>query len=167
MSKKLTHLCLVFCLLLSMNVMGETLVNVGDLKYQLNGTEAYVAGFATSEGVANIVIPETIESDGLIFNVTKINSYAFQNTTNLVSVKTTRIGVIGEYAFRGCTSLETADLINVYQILSNAFDNCSSLQKVNFGYPGKLNTVGYYAFVNCTSLSYIVIPKTCINYNYN
>ncbi len=140
--------------------MGQTYVNVGDLKYQLDGTEAYVAGFATSEGVADIVIPGTIESDGLTFVVTKVNNNAFRSKSIVKSLTATsgNITYIGYYAFEGCSNLETvnilfsigtaeidyyafnnctglktADLTNIYEIDNNAFSNCSSLQKVNFG----------------------------------
>ena len=159
------RLFLAFFLLLSIDAMGQTYVNIGDLKYQLNGTEAYVAGFATSEGVANVVIPETIESDGLTFNVTKINSYAFKDKTNLVSVKATSINDIDYEAFRGCTGLNSVEVINVYSIYNQAFYGCSNLQRVNFGSPGQLNRVGQFAFYGCTSLSYIVIPGTCRYYD--
>lgn len=159
------RLFLAFFLLLSIDAMGQTYVNIGDLKYQLNGTEAYVAGFATSEGVANVVIPETIESDGLTFNVTKINSYAFKDKTNLVSVKATSINDIDYEAFRGCTGLNSVEVINVYSIYNQAFYGCSNLQRVNFGSPGQLNRVDQFAFYGCTSLSYIVIPGTCRYYS--
>ena len=94
-------------------------MNVGDLRYQLNGTEAYVAGFATSEGVANVVIPETIESDGLTFRVTKINDNAFSSKSAIISVISDGYNLthIGSCAFYNCSNLQSASFISVINIV--------------------------------------------------
>lgn len=172
-------LCMAFFLLVGMNAVGQTYVNVGDLKYQLDGTEAYVVGFATSEGVADVVIPETIESDGLSFRVTKVSTSAFYGKTiitNLVSEKCTTIGsqafqnctnlneiklkcsTIGYSAFQSCTSLQRATL-DVCSIEHEAFSGCSSLEKLLFG--TRLEQMDYYAFKNCVKISSVVIPQIC------
>ena len=176
----------MLCFILSINAVGQTYVNVGDFKYQLNGTEAYVAGFASSEGVVDVVIPETIESEGLTFRVSKINYGAFDATkTNYNSVinsvttigeldsigskafwycnnlKTINIrgGHIGEYAFHYCKSLQKINL-TAKNIGHDAFRDCTNLQELT------LNAwdIDYFAFQNCTSLQKAILDVKTISY---
>lgn len=76
---------LTFCLITSMGIFANTEVTIGQLKYQLNGTEAYVSGYVGSP--TDVVIPATIESDGLTFKVTQISPRAFTDCQTLISVK--------------------------------------------------------------------------------
>ena len=65
-------LLLLVCFLISMSSYAQTVVTIGGLKYTLNGTEAYVSGYTGSP--TDVVIPATIESDGLTFRVTEIRN---------------------------------------------------------------------------------------------
>lgn len=129
---------MAFSLLLSTSAMAYTEVTQGQLRYELNGTEAYVCGYVGSP--TDLVIPATIESDGLTFKVTKISNSAFSGCSNLVTVKAVgnNLVEIGEWAFSGCTSL------------------------VSVSFPS-VKKIGYRAFYNCTMLSYIVLPTTYTN----
>lgn len=62
---------LIFMLLASV-VNAATDVTIDNIKYALNGTEAYVVGYEGSP--ANITIPEKITVSGSTFNVTEISS---------------------------------------------------------------------------------------------
>lgn len=171
---KAKALCLVLYFLISMSAFAETYVTVGDLVYQLNGTEAYVNGYVGTP--TDVVIPATIESDGLIFKVTKVNGAAFQrqynsstsySSTICTSVTSLRsegdnLVSIGSSAFAGCTSLVSISFPSVKTISDEAFARCSKLQYVWFG--NRLTYIGGNssgAFYNCTMLSYIVIPASC------
>ena len=66
---------------------------------------------------------------------------------------------LGDFAFYGCSNLTTVKFPNHYQgegdykfesIGSNAFSSCLSLTKIVL--PQDLKTIGYSAFINCTSL---------------
>jgi hypothetical protein len=153
-----------------MSAFGQTEVTIGQLKYVLNGTEAYVSGYVGSP--TDVVIPATIESDGLTFKVTRVNGGAFRDCTTITSVKAVgsnlnEIGYSGNSygAFQGCTSLASVSFPYVKIINVGSFKYCSNLQSVWLGYSlTNLNggSVSYDGvFYNCTMLSYIIIPASC------
>lgn len=121
---------MALCWMMGMSVMAQTTVTINGLKYQLNGTEAYVSGYEGSP--TDVVIPATIVSDGLTFKVTEISGRAFYGCTTLTSVRSVGDNLfnIGYQAFRGCTSLESISFPSVTSISSCAFDNCFSLYYV-------------------------------------
>ena len=98
----LRRLCLAFCLFLSMSAFAAEEVTVGSLKYQLNGSEAYVSGYVGEP--TDVVIPITIESEGQTFRVTQVNASAFKQCSSITSL--TSIGgnlkSIDTDAFRQC-----------------------------------------------------------------
>jgi len=164
----------VLCFFLSVNVVAQTTVTIDGLKYQLNGTEAYVSGYVGSP--TDVVIPATIDSDGLTFKVTKVKSSAFRNCTTITSVKALGENLLTisetdyyhEGAFTGCTSLVSIIFPYVQTIGSSAFSGCSKLQNVWLGYKLKqiLGVSGssgdyYSAFRDCKMLSSIIIPASC------
>ena len=169
-------LLLIVCsLVVYMNSKAQTYVNIDGLKYQLNGTEAYVVGYVGTP--TDVVIPATIESDGLTFNVTSINQEAFYKCTSITSVRAEgyNLGYINPGAFAGCTALKSIYFPKVYNIYGGAFQGCSELQFVWLGTSlqsisgdGTSYAIGNNrngAFCNCTMLSYIVIPATCTSMN--
>ena len=113
--KHVKLLTILFCLFISVNSFAYTEVTLGDLKYRLNGTEAYVSGYVGNP--TDVVIPATIATDGQIFRVTQINARAFDGCKSLTSVK--------------------AEGNNLTTINARAFANCTSLKKVWF--PGSVN----------------------------
>lgn len=169
----LKQLFLSFFVIMSINAIAQTKVIIDGLKYELNGSEAYVSGYVGSP--TDVVIPATIDSDGLTFKVTKITPYAFRNCKTITSVKALGKNLITvseedyyhEGAFSGCTSLISISFPYAQTIGSSAFSDCSKLQNVWLGYNlkkigGEATTGGYYsAFRNCTMLSSIVIPASC------
>jgi hypothetical protein len=175
--KILKQLCMVFCLLTSMSAFAEE-VTIGDLKYELNGTEAYVSGVSNST-LEDIVIPASIESDGLTFKVTHINSRAFENNTTIKSVRSEgeNLTSIGEYAFYKCTSLVSVSLPSVQYVLVRVFCGCTSLVSVSLPsvrstetatFQGctslttvncpNLQTIAYKSFYGCTALTHVNFP---------
>ena len=166
----LKFVCTALCLIMGMRTMAQTVVTINGLKYVLNGTEAYVCGYEGSP--TDVVIPATIESDGLTFKVTKISPIAFQNCTTITSAKSLGENLItistgsdaNKGAFSGCTSLVSIIFPYVQTIGSSAFSDCSKLQNVWLGYNLK-EILGEFiyssAFRNCTMLSSIIIPASC------
>ena len=168
--KLIKQLCMTFCLLISMNAFGQTTVTIGQLKYQLNGTEAYVSGYVGSP--TDVVIPATIVSDGLTFKVTQILYKSFSNCTTITSVRAegSNLAYIGNYSFLGCTSLVSVSFPYAKKIDPGSFSGCSNLQYVWLGY-SLTELAGYSGndsgvFYNCTMLSYIVIPASCTQMGY-
>ena len=161
-------LLLIFCsLVVYMNSKAQTYVTIDGLKYQLNGTEAYVAGYVGTP--TDVVIPATIESDGLTFKVTRVNSKAFYLCTSITSVRAEgenllSIGASGNSygAFQECTSLTSISFPYVRTIYQYAFCGCSNLEKIDFG--DYLYEIDLAAFYNCVKLPYVVIPQSCVKY---
>lgn len=92
--------------------------------------------------------------------MTKIESYAFSDCTNLTSI-TLPEGVtsIGECAFFGCTSLISITIPEgVTGIASRTFEACSSLASITL--PEGVTNIVTGAFRGCSSLTTIVLPKS-------
>lgn len=158
-------LMVVIGLLVSVVVRATTVVTIDGIKYQLNGIEAYVSG--CDDSVTELNIPGTIEYNGQTFKVTKILERACEDK-NITSLRaeSDNLTYVGSCAFSGCSSLKSIYLVGVKGIYPYAFDGCTMLQNAYLGtkleYFG--TTAGYYpsswAFRNCTSLTYIVLPQT-------
>lgn len=159
--KTITKLiCLASCLLLNMSAFAAEVVTIGGLKYELNGSEAYVAGYEGSP--TDVVIPETVESEGLTFRVTRIGNNAFQSCNSITSLTTTGYNLkhILFEAFRGCTNLQRVILLGVVKIDFNVFYDCNNLSLLFLG--DGMELIGNNAFRGCAKLTYVVIPKTCL-----
>lgn len=131
---------------------------IDSIEYELNGTEAYVTDY-TGHPV-NVVIPETITTDGTTFMVTEVKVGAFRNCETLTSLQADYIKRMeteyGEGAFTDCGNLKSVSIKNIRDLGWGSFEKCSSLVKVNLG--NHPVYIGRYAFEACTSLKYIVIP---------
>lgn len=154
--------CIVLCSLMSLNAMAVD-ITVGCLKYSVNGNSATVIGYVEEELPKDLVIPETIEYNGLTFDVTAIGESSFKNCgiieTLVVSEKVTNILGRENYgAFAGCNNLKTVELKSVVTIGSEAFSGCNKLKWINLG--NSLKETEWKAFYNCSSLTYLVFPST-------
>ena len=83
----------------------------------------------------DVYIPDSINYNGVTYNVTRIGERAFSGCTNLTSVKIPYSVKNIEYkAFYNCTGLTSvtfaATTPNEMEISSNAFDGCSQLSNV-------------------------------------
>ena len=144
----------LFAILFSVQMYAATEVTINNIKYQLDGVEAYVVGYTGTP--VDVVIPETITTDETTFKVTKINSSAFASCKSLSTLRADYISEIYYSSFCYCTSLKSVSLKNIQYIGNYAFQGCSSLIQVDLGkHPVNLKEK---AFSNCTSLKYIVIP---------
>lgn len=152
---------LAILIVISMSVFAAETVTIGELKYALNGSEAYVTGYVGTP--TDVVIPETIESDGQSFRVVRINGRAFQNCSSITSLSTgNNLTSILEFAFYNCTNLQRITLLGVSTLNQDVFSNCSNLKYVDLG--NKINKVYASAFSNCTKLTYVVIPASLTYY---
>lgn len=89
-----------------------------------------------------------------------VPDYAFDGLSRLSFVRLSEGPTsIGQYAFRG-TQILNIDIPNsVTSIGQNAFEG-TRIQTVNFTEDSKLQTIGYAAFSNCTSLQEFIMPNT-------
>lgn len=97
-----------------------------------NDTQKFYSG--------NIIIPNTIEIDGEIYEVTEISEMAFADCCNLESVTIPKnVVTIGNFAFAG-----------------------SYLNSVKFEAGSKLETIGNYAFFQC-DFEVLNLPENLVN----
>lgn len=91
-------------------------------------------------------------------SITKIGSYAFENTaiTSYAPANFGGITEIGPYAFKDCSKLVSVDFTDVTSIRSYAFYNCAALTTINFD---DVSEIGSYAFTK-TGVTSLVLPNT-------
>jgi hypothetical protein len=108
--------------------MIETIIN--DINYRLD-EDNLTAEVMENEGYeGDIIIPETVVSNGATYRVTSIRQHAFRKCTSLTSITLPdSIATIARGAFNGCSSL-TAIVIpdSVTSIGHKAFAGCTSLK---------------------------------------
>ena len=140
------HILLAFCFLMSMSSLAQS-ATVDGLKYVFQGNAAAITGYDETTLPENLVIPETVEYNGLTFNVIGINNNAFFACSIIKTLKTThRLSYISN-AFSGCNNLQTID-ISAKRIGGDAFSGCNNLQTIDIS----AEEIGKQAFYNCQNL---------------
>ena len=93
----------------------------------------------------DLVIPDTVEEGGFVYEVTSVGSSAFKGCSTLTSVTVGDSMLrIRTSAFSGCTNLESVDLgLSFYRIDDRAFKGCS-LTEITLG--PSLKTLSASAF---------------------
>lgn len=104
----------------------------------------------------NDSIKKIILQDG----VTGINSSAFLNCTNLLSVEISNtVEYIGARAFYNCEKLSSVTIPDsVISIDSHAFESCDALSSVVIG--NSVELIDYRAFYNCTNLKSVTLGNS-------
>lgn len=88
---------------------------------------------------------------------TTIKEFAFSNCSYLQNIIfSENLKTIGEFAFSGDSALVTCHIPSG-NIGASAFMGCSHLEQITFG---KVVSIGNAAFLDCTSLSSVVIPTS-------
>lgn len=140
--------------------------STGGVHYKITSNttvEVYYYGYNTDDEwippySGNVVIPETVVNSGNTYTVTTINSSAFYDCPNLVSVTipetVTKIG-----SFSNCEKLVSVNIPNNVTSINNyAFSHCRSLESITL--PNKINSIGAGAFSYCSSLKDVTIPQS-------
>ena len=107
-----------------------------------------------------VIIPQSIISDGIEYSVVGIDDGAFSSCTNLTSVNIPEsVTSIGRYAFEDCSGLTSVTIPEgVTSIGSYAFSGCSGLTSVTI--PEGVTSIGAYAFRGCSGLTSVTIPES-------
>ncbi len=106
----------------------------------------------------NVVIPETVENENVVYTVTSIGDSAFYFCTGMTSlVIPNTVTSIGLRAFDDCRALASVEIPNsVTEIGAYAFYYCTSLESLTI--PENVMNIGFCAFRYCSAL-------TTVNYN--
>lgn len=133
-------------------------IEVDGIYYRINGNEATVVNKDShlNSYQGDITIPDHINVDGNIIDVTAIGNSAFRNCTDLNSVTignaVQSIGTCAFYDATGLTQVTMGD--NVTTIGSYAFNNCAKLTSVTL--PSTLKMIDRGAFQCCDQLTKVV-----------
>ena len=138
-------------------------VEIGGLWYDVitNAKEAKVIQNKNNVKYSgSIVIPESVEYDGVTCSVTSIGSNAFYKCYSLISVTIgNSVTSIGEWAFYDCSSLTSVTIPNsVTSIEGYAFLGCSGLTSVTI--PNSVTSIGNSAFSGCSALTSVTIGNS-------
>ncbi len=123
-----------FCELLDSDCDGQRddIINIDGIYYHIIGGDAAEVTYGSDKYVGDINIPTTINYNNMIYRITSIGKYAFQNCSQLTSI------TMGE---------------NIRTIGREAFENCYSL--ISLSIPENVNRIGVLAFSGCWSLTTI------------
>ena len=124
-------------------------------KYATRGRDKAVVVSTNSFDVVKIKIPQYVQLDGQWCEVIEIAPAAFANNLLLEHIELPdSLEKISEYAFYGCRSLQTIKMNMVSEVGQYAFAECKALELETLNC-----TIGYGAFLNCTSIKRITITE--------
>ena len=108
----------------------------------------------------DIVIPETVTKDGIVYDVKGIEPNTFNYCTNLKSIVIPNsVTYIGEYAFHECENLTSVTLSNaITSIGMRTFMDCFKLKSIDI--PESVNDIGDEVFQSCIALKSVKMPNS-------
>ena len=170
MRQIIKRLCLLTVLMsLCISVYSKYFV-VGGLKYQTTSSSTVEVSSNFTNGTGGysgeVVIPETVEYDGINYNVTSIGISAFEKCSKLTSVTIANsVTSIDRNAFLFCSGLTSVNIPNsVTTIGEGAFSECSSLTSVTIG--NSVTSISRNAFLFCSGLTSVTIGNSVTSIEY-
>ena len=113
-----------------------------------------------NEYTGDVVIPESVVYNDVIYSVTSIGSCAFYGCTGLSSVEIgNSVTSIERWAFCHCSGLTSIEIPNsVTSIGEGAFFGCKGLTSIEI--PNSVTSIGKEAFRECRGLTSVEIPNS-------
>ena len=136
--------------------------NEAEISYEISGGFAKITLVKTN-GVSQIVIPDTITENGVSYAVVEIGERSFYGNTDIVSVSLPNtVTKIGHRAFAGCSNLAYINIPEgVSAIEQYTFSDCGRLTSVTL--PKNLKNMACGAFKNCVRLKYLTVKSETLN----
>ena len=136
-------------------------VEIDGINYDLieKAKQAKVIAKSSGEYSGTVVIPESVEYEGVSYAVTSIGDYAFQSCTGLTSVTIPNsVTSIGNHAFYRCQHLTSVTIPNSVKSIEYGAFAYSGLTSVTI--PNSVTSIGAYAFKDCSGLTSVTIPNS-------
>ena len=143
---------------ITISVIDADIISNG-INYNITSNiEPYTVEVIEGNYAGDIVIPESIEKDGITYTVTSIKSYAFSNSQITSVIIPNSIVIIDNGVFNGCYFLNSVSLPNtITKIGKSSFSYCEKLTEIEI--PNSVKSIGEYAFNGCSRLASISIPE--------
>ena len=154
------QLLLFVFILLSMMANATVTIKHNGVYYKLIGygnkqKYAKVTRMPDDGYTGSVVISSTVTFENVTYNVTSIESYAFQGC-HITSVTIPNSVTSIEYmAFSGCTGLTSVTIDGVESIGDRAFYSCTGLTSITI--PNSVTDIGNQAFRDCHRLTSVTI----------
>ncbi|MDO5829206.1 MAG: leucine-rich repeat domain-containing protein, partial [Methanocorpusculum sp.] len=161
-----TFLAAMCCMVMN----AQTAFEVDGIKYSVTSenTVEVVANYSNYTG--DVVIPSTVTSDGIAYDVTSIGNRAFYFCSNLASVTIPKsVNSIGAEAFIDCVSLASITVAKENTVYESP-DNCNAIIEKsthtllwgckNTVIPNTVTNINRFAFRKHTGLTSITIPES-------
>ncbi len=175
--KKFRHSCKQLMLLSATALMASTgafaaKFTVDGINYTTSKTNATVARYTITKAsgdtpadtafyTGNVVIPETVEYDGVTYTVVATAANAFVDCRELTSVTLPATCVtIGRNSFKGCVSLTNDPVPSTAVSLGNGYlQGCTSITEVTVP-SGVTATMAAQQYDGCTSLKKLTFAES-------
>ncbi len=144
-------------------VIGATAANtvIDGLEYTFKGSEATVAKPSTPYS-GDLVIPATVEYEGVTYNVSALNASAFKGTaanpnttiTSITFAENSPVTTLGRGQFNYCTAMTKLVLPKgITKVTQDTWSGCSALEELEI--PGGIGKLGANDLQGCTALKKI------------
>lgn len=156
MKKQLLLLVLIMLPMVASSFTGEA--EIDGIKYYII-TKGQTAEVRYKKYSGDIVIPSSIEYEGVNCSVVSIGEKAFYKCNELTSVTIPNsVSSIGASAFNGCSCLSSVTIPqNVTSIGDFTFESCGL---INLTIPDGVTSIGIQAFQGCGRLISVTIPNS-------
>lgn len=137
---------------------------IDNLTYTLNSTEATLTG-TTYTSSFELIVPDTIETGGIIYTVTYISTEAFLNNTNITAATiSNNVTATGTAVFKGCSNLASINLPNNMQYINTQFCMlCTSLLSVTLP-NNNITFLNGSCFRGCSSMTSVTFTSNFVSY---
>ena len=169
----LRALLLPLAMLLSLPMLA---IEIGGINYELvaETRQATVVSKSDNNHSVNIVIPASVEHDGIVYSVTGIGRNAFATDSVMTSVTIPgSVTYIEESAFSGCSALTSVHILDIAAWCNISFVSYDSnplwyakhlyikgKEVKDLVIPNSVTSIRDYTFLGCSGLTSVVIPNS-------